>query len=70
MSPGTLRSAGFSADMEPESKGFKAQLKRADRERSRYALILGGDEIANGTVTVKNLATGNQKVFALPVVTS
>lgn len=60
-----VRKAGFSADMEPEAKGFKAQLKRADRERARYALIIGEDEVKNGTVTVKNLSTGNQQVAAI-----
>ena len=61
----SLRSNGFSADMEPETKGFKAQLKRADREHARYALIIGGDEVNNRTVTVKNLSTGNQQVVSI-----
>lgn len=34
---------------------FKSQLRRADRSGAQVALILGGDEIANGTVTIKPL---------------
>ncbi len=34
---------------------FKNQLKRADRSGARWALILGEDEVAQGTVSIKNL---------------
>ncbi len=34
---------------------FKKQLKRADKSDAEIALILGEDELANGTVTVKHL---------------
>ncbi|ADJ27723.1 histidine--tRNA ligase [Nitrosococcus watsonii] len=34
---------------------FKSQLKRADRSGARWALILGEDEILQGTVSVKDL---------------
>jgi len=34
---------------------FKAQLKKADRSGARLALIIGDDEIANGTLNVKYL---------------
>lgn len=43
---------------------FKRQLSRADKYGARIALILGEDEIANGTVTVKELATGEQQTLA------
>ncbi|WP_240761839.1 histidine--tRNA ligase [Nitrosococcus wardiae] len=34
---------------------FKSQLKRADRSGARWALILGEDEVVQGTVSVKDL---------------
>lgn len=37
---------------------FKSQLKRADRSGARWALILGEDEIVQGTVSVKDLRQG------------
>ncbi|HHE4650544.1 TPA: histidine--tRNA ligase [Morganella morganii] len=43
---------------------FKRQLSRADKNGARIALILGEDEIANGTVTVKELTTGEQQTLA------
>jgi histidyl-tRNA synthetase len=42
-----------SADGAPSS--FKSQMKRADASGAAYAVILGDDEIANGTVGVKPL---------------
>jgi len=36
---------------------LKSQFKRADRSLARFALILGEQEIANGTVRVKDLRT-------------
>ena len=37
---------------------FKSQLKRADNSGADYALILGGDEVENKTVTIKPLREG------------
>jgi len=34
---------------------FKSQFKRADKSGAQYALVLGDDEIANNTISVKNL---------------
>jgi histidyl-tRNA synthetase len=34
---------------------FRAKLKRADRSGSRYALILGDDELASERISIKNL---------------
>jgi histidyl-tRNA synthetase len=40
--------------------GFKAQFKKADKLGARAALVLGGDELAAGQVTVKWLQSGEQ----------
>ncbi len=55
-----LRSLGISADMEPELKGFKAQMKRANRESALKTIIIGEDELAQNTVTVKDMESGQQ----------
>ena len=34
---------------------FKAQFKRADKSDAQIALVLGDDEVNDGTVTVKHL---------------
>ncbi len=58
---GQLRGGGFSADLDPGSRGFKAQFKKADREGAALALVIGEDELAAGTCTVKDLKSGEQE---------
>ena len=60
-----LRSQGLSVDFDPAGKGFKGQFKKADREGARFALVIGEDELAGGTVTVKNLDSGDQETVLL-----
>lgn len=40
---------------------FKRQFKRADKTLARAAVILGDDEIARGSVTIKDLRTQNSE---------
>ena len=56
-----LRQAGLPAQMELEARGMKSQMKRADRLQARIALIVGGDELARGEVTVRDMRTGDQR---------
>lgn len=55
-----LRAAGISADRSWGNRSIKAQMKAANRSKARYALIIGPDEQASGTVSVKDLATSEQ----------
>ena len=55
-----LRKAGLSVATDILRRSPKAQLKEADRSNARYALILGDDELAAQTVTVKDLHEGTQ----------
>jgi histidyl-tRNA synthetase len=36
-------------------------MKRADRAGARLTLIVGGDELARGEVTVRDMRTGTQR---------
>ena len=56
-----LRQAGLPAQMELEARGMKSQMKRADRLQARIVLIVGGDELARGEVTVRDMRTGDQR---------
>ncbi len=56
-----LRRAGLAAQMEFEARGVRAQMKRADRLAARATLIVGGDELARGEVTLRDMATGDQQ---------
>jgi histidyl-tRNA synthetase len=55
-----LRAGGIAAEVYLGSSGMRAQMKYADRRLSPAAVILGGDEIAAGTVTVKDLDLGRE----------
>jgi len=49
------RLPGLRLEMDCTGTGLKAQLRRADKSGARFALILGEDEVRDGTVTVKAL---------------
>jgi histidyl-tRNA synthetase len=53
-----LRSAGVAAEVYLGASGMRAQMKYADRRLAPAAVILGDDEIAAGTVTIKDLDLG------------
>lgn len=55
---GELRAAGIPAEVYLGAAGMKAQMKYADRRMAPAAIMLGGDEIAAGKVTIKDLDLG------------
>ncbi|MEZ5320129.1 MAG: histidine--tRNA ligase, partial [Vicinamibacterales bacterium] len=59
-----LRQAGLAAQMAFEARGVRAQMKRADRAQARVTLIVGGDELARGEVTLRDMRTGEQRAVA------
>ena len=60
-----LRQAGISSDMSYGDRGLKGAIKGADRAGARFALVLGDQELANGTVALKDLAAHEQEDVAL-----
>lgn len=58
----SLRESGINSEvyLEPGAK-LDRQLKYADRKGIPYAAILGPEEVAAGTVTIKDLRSGSQK---------
>ena len=57
----TLRQAGYRVELPPVEQKFGKALGQADKIGSRYALILGEDEVASGQWTLKTLADGTQQ---------
>jgi histidyl-tRNA synthetase len=57
-----LRRAGLGADRTFGSRSMKAQMKQADRSGAALAMIIGSDEQAAGTVTVRPLRDGGEQV--------
>jgi histidyl-tRNA synthetase len=52
---GELRAAGLPAEVYVGKKGLKAQMRYADRQGYKVGLLVGGDELAAGEVTLKRL---------------
>ena len=46
--------------MDYEGKSLKSQFRMADKSGARYALVLGDDELAKGTVQLKQLGASEQ----------
>jgi histidyl-tRNA synthetase len=62
----TLRNAGYRVELPPVEQKFGKALGQADKIGSRYALILGDDEVTSGQWTLKTLADGSQAKFTEP----
>ena len=56
-----LRSAGIRTQLYSEQKKFKQKMSYADKLSIPYVIFLGDDEIKAGTVTCKDMTTGEQK---------
>ncbi|MDY5972688.1 MAG: histidine--tRNA ligase [Butyricicoccus sp.] len=55
-----LRENGVRVQLHCEKKKFKAKITYADKLAIPYVIFMGEDEIANGVVALKELATGEQ----------
>ena len=57
----SLRAAGIACEIYPDKAKLKKQFEYADRKGIPYLAIVGDQEVSEGTVTLKNLATGEQR---------
>lgn len=55
-----LRNEGMSVQFDTVGRGFKAQMKFANKIGARYTLVLGDNEIETGDIKLKNMETGNE----------
>ncbi len=60
-----LRLKGISADVYPDAAKMKKQIGYANALNVPFFAMIGDDELAAGTVTVKNMSTGEQKAVPL-----
>ena len=59
-----LRHAGLMTLVDYDVRPPRAQMKRADRTGARHVVIVGGDELARGEVSIKDMITGKQTSIA------
>jgi histidyl-tRNA synthetase len=65
-----LRRAGIAAERAFDGRSMKSQMKSADRSGAAFVLIIGEDEVAAGTVTIRDLRgdTGQETVARVAAV--
>jgi len=56
----TFRKRGLRTAVDMEARSLKAQLRQANKDRYRYSVILGTDELARGEATLKDMVSGEQ----------
>ncbi len=58
-----LRAAGFVGEIGFGTGSMKSRMRLASKSRAHLTLILGGDELANNAVVVKNMDSGEQSTI-------
>ncbi len=58
-----LRNQGFSVSTDLLRRSLKSLLREANRNSARIAIIIGDDDLANNTVQVKDMETGEQSTI-------
>jgi histidyl-tRNA synthetase len=65
-----LRAKGIHAEMDYTGKSMKSQMKRADKLKAEFVVILGGSEIEQGAAVFRNMTTKQQEQIKLDQLTS
>jgi histidyl-tRNA synthetase len=63
----SIRRAGIGVEVYPDTDRIGKQLRYADRRRHRLVVIAGPDERAAGTVTLKDMASGEERPVTVAV---
>ncbi len=61
----SLRKVGVAAETEYTGRSLKAQFRYADKQKARFAIVIGDSEKESGVVNVKNLSDGSVEEVAL-----
>ena len=56
-----LHLEGIRAELDYETKTLKSQMRRADKLKARYVLILGEEELKKGRAVLRNMKTKSQE---------
>ena len=60
----SFRTKGISTELDYANRKMKAQMKAADRTNAKFVIVLGGNELEEQAVNVKNMETGDQEKVA------
>ena len=56
-----LRESGIKADMDHCARSIKAQFKYADKIGAKTVIVIGEEEMENGTAVLKTMETGEER---------
>jgi histidyl-tRNA synthetase len=56
-----LRAEGIAVVTDVDARSLKSQLRQADKSGAEFVAVLGEDEIASGTVSLKHMDSGDQR---------
>ncbi len=60
-----MRAEGFTALMDLNQRSIRAQMKYADKLGAKFNIVIGDNEVENGTAKLKNMSTGEETDIAL-----
>jgi histidyl-tRNA synthetase len=55
-----LLNKGVRVEIDYEGKSLKSQMRRADKSGARFSMVIGENEVASGSATLKRMADGAQ----------
>ena len=61
----TLRQSSMTVETDVVGRGFRAQMKYADKIGAKYSMVLGDNELEQKKAVVKNMNTGKQTTVRL-----
>ncbi len=61
----TFRAEGISATMDYKGRSMKAQMKEANRQNARFAIIVGDNELATGKFVFRNMLESSEEPLAV-----
>ncbi len=64
-----LRKKGINSELYPASAKMKKQMKYANDKKIPFVVMIGGNEMEKGTLSVKNMESGEQKDMTLEELT-
>lgn len=62
-----LLKSGVRVEMDYEGKSLKSQMRRADKLKARYSVVVGENEVASGSAVFKRMDDGLQSIAPLTV---
>jgi histidyl-tRNA synthetase len=60
-----LRRIGIPCEIDMLNRSLKSQMREADRQKVKYVVIIGQDELKSEQVSVKDMKTGEQTTMRL-----